>query len=74
MYAKPEKRKIDCVEEPEGQGVKHFGKWMPSEVAPFKVGVQQCGWGNWKRISEVVDPRTSRHFLKLKLENLLKLS
>ena len=31
---------------------------MPSEVALFKVGAQQCGWANWKRISEVVDTRT----------------
>ena len=59
LYAKKEKRKIDCVEELEGQVINHSGKWMPSEVALFKVGVQQCGWGNWKRISEVVDTRTT---------------
>ena len=59
LYAKQEKRNIDCVEDPEYQRVKHSGKWMPSEVALFKVGVQQCGWGNWKRISEVVDTRTT---------------
>ena len=53
-----EKRKIDCVDEPEYSPIKHSGKWMPSEVVLFKVGVQQCGWGNWKRVSEVVDTRT----------------
>lgn len=59
LYAKQEKRKIDSVDDPVSQGVNHTGKWMPSEVALFKVGVQQCGWGNWKGISEVVDTRTS---------------
>jgi hypothetical protein len=58
LYAKQEKRKIDCVEEPEGQGVKHSGKWIPSEVVLFKAGVQQCGWRDWKGISEVVGTRT----------------
>ena len=59
LYPKQQKkRNIDCVEDPESQGIKHSGKWMPSEVALFKVGVQQCGWGHWKRIFEVVDTRS----------------
>lgn len=56
LYAK---RDDDCVEEePKVQLINHVGKWAPSEVTLFKAGVQQCGWGNWKRISEVVDTRT----------------
>lgn len=58
LYAKQEKRKIDCVEEPEFQVVNHSGRWMASEVVLFKVGVQQYGWGSWKKISEVVETRT----------------
>lgn len=58
LYAKSEKRKFDCLEEPECQGINHSGKWMPSEEVLFKAGVQQCGWGNWKRIAEVVNTRT----------------
>jgi len=58
LYPKSQKRGIDSVDDVEVQGITHIGKWLPSEMELFKVGVQQCGWGNWKDVAQVVETRT----------------
>lgn len=59
LYPKSSKRGIDEVEEPETPETgKHTGRWMPSETALFRKGLENFGWGSWARISSFMETRS----------------
>jgi hypothetical protein len=60
LYPKAPKRVITEVDEPEEpKSAKHCGRWVPSEIALFKKGVENFGWGSWSRIADFVETRTN---------------
>jgi len=59
LHLKSLKRRIDEVEEPEiPETGKHIGRWMPSEMALFRKGLENFGWGSWARISSFMETRS----------------